>query len=830
MADDQITRPTPDDRSSSGAPSSLNGLTMALGIEPSDPPVDPLLGRNLGGVTIVRPIAEGGMGRVYEGLQETPKRKVAVKVMRPGFVSRQAIKRFGMELEILGRLRHPYIAPIFSAGTCDVAGCSVPFFVMEYIPDALPITRFAEEKILGVDARLKLFRKVCEAIAHGHEQGIVHRDLKPSNILVEPSGIPKVIDFGIARTVGNATETMTALTELGQLIGTLQYMSPEQIEADPTAVDQRTDVYALGVILYELLTGARPYELARRQVLEAAQIILNQKPISPLKLNSKLSPGIVKVTGVCLQKDRQRRYADAAELASAVGSCITNTSITSCGEGPDPKTWRSGLPQAHPVHALAFIILTAIAVAAAVYGLTYLRFPVTELLPNQPAQAVAPFDAFQARMHQQAWARQLGVEVATTNSVGATLIIIPAGRFMMGKDTNTHEVTIFEPFFFGETPVTQKQWREVMGTAPWQGQEHAIEGDDVAATFISWEDANLFCEKLTNQERGSGGITFDQQYRLPTEAEWEFACRAGTVTRYSFGDDEAVLGDYAWFGGGSPKNPVSAGNTGSCRHAQTVRLKFPNAFGLYDMHGNVSCWCAGRRDDNHHAVATDTQGPDDEPNEILRGGSWYDLPAKCQSSSRHSGSARERSSRAGFRLLLTTPPADHQISPESKWRVLFRSDDPSMWNTDTKLTDEIFAMRLALGWVRYLRLRRTDSNEYVVIPLDVDERDLGKQVVKGRYVWNGQARVVGAPPGRTSRLLGIADTKAPTRYKSLGIQVVQGEGRGVGLEGWGFGRQALVFSEQFYAWGGDAIEKVIFEIAVTADDLSEEDRPYLLPE
>lgn len=327
MADDQPTQPNPEDAPPPTDPSSLKGLSMALGIEPADPAYDPLLGRDIGGVKIVRLIAEGGMGRVYEGLQEKPKRKVAVKVMRPGFVSREASQRFGMELEILGRLRHPYIAQIFSAGMCDVVGSRVPFFVMEYIPDALPITRYAKEKMLGTDARIALFEKVCDAVAHGHSQGIVHRDLKPSNILIEASGTPKIIDFGIARTVGETPEKMTTLTELGQLIGTLQYMSPEQIAADPTAIDLRTDVYALGVILYELLTGTRPYEISNKQLFEAARIVREQKPVSPLKLNPDLRPDLVKITGTCLQKDRARRYANAAELSFALANYLAGKSV-----------------------------------------------------------------------------------------------------------------------------------------------------------------------------------------------------------------------------------------------------------------------------------------------------------------------------------------------------------------------------------------------------------------------------------------------------------------------------------------------------------------------
>jgi hypothetical protein len=335
--DDQPTHPEaaaanslPDESGLSGLTDAVGGLDSVSG-EPAVPDHDPLLGKDLGGVTVVRLIAEGGMGRVYEGLQSRPRRPVAVKVMRPGFVSREACRRFDNESEVLGRLRHQYIAQIFSAGICNVVGAQVPYFVMEYIPDALPLTKFAAERKLSTEQRIELFRKVCEAVAHGHENNVIHRDLKPSNILVEPSGAPKVIDFGVARCVDATPEAMTALTDMGQLIGTVQYMSPEQFSADPAAVDVRADVYALGVILYELLTGKPPYEIKHKQIFEAAKVVREQKPVSPAKLNQSVRPDLVRITGTCLQKDRSRRYASAAELATALRSYLGGAPV------PQPK-------------------------------------------------------------------------------------------------------------------------------------------------------------------------------------------------------------------------------------------------------------------------------------------------------------------------------------------------------------------------------------------------------------------------------------------------------------------------------------------------------------
>jgi serine/threonine protein kinase len=174
---------------------------------PANPESDPFLGSDVGGVTIVRLIAEGGMGRVYEGKQEKPSRTVAVKVMRPGLALPSLLRRFEYEAEVLGRLQHPGIAHIYSVGVHRLGGAAVPYFVMEYIANARTLTKYADELALPTRRRLDLFRSVCDAVAHGHQKGVIHRDLKPSNILVDAAGQPKVIDFGVARATDSASSS-----------------------------------------------------------------------------------------------------------------------------------------------------------------------------------------------------------------------------------------------------------------------------------------------------------------------------------------------------------------------------------------------------------------------------------------------------------------------------------------------------------------------------------------------------------------------------------------------------------------------------------------------
>jgi len=226
---------------------------------------DPLVGSHVARYHIKGVIAAGGMGTVYEAIQEQPSRTVALKVMNRNVTSASAHRRFQFESEILAHLRHPNIAQIFESGMHEMGSGNVPYFAMEYVPEAKSITAYATENKLGIRERLQLFATVCDAVHHGHQKGVIHRDLKPGNILVDDAGVPKIIDFGVARSVDSDLAMTTQQTEVGQLVGTLQYMSPEQCQGDVLELDTRSDVYALGVILYELLCDVPPYPQSAHQ-------------------------------------------------------------------------------------------------------------------------------------------------------------------------------------------------------------------------------------------------------------------------------------------------------------------------------------------------------------------------------------------------------------------------------------------------------------------------------------------------------------------------------------------------------------------------------------
>src|SRR5262249_23407316 len=244
-----------------------------------------------------------------------PHRTVALKVIRPGLVSSALLKRFAHEADILGRLNHPGIAQIYEAG---VAEDGQPFFALELIR-GLPLDEYARRENLSTAARLELVARVCDAVQHAHEQGVIHRDLKPGNILVDGSGQPRVLDFGVARATGADLLTSMDRTRTGELIGTLSYMSPEQVAGEPTALDQRSDVYTLGVVLYELLAGRLPYLVKDVPLPEAVRLIQEQEPSRLGSINAHFRGDVETIVAKALEKDRARRYRSAAELAAGLG-------------------------------------------------------------------------------------------------------------------------------------------------------------------------------------------------------------------------------------------------------------------------------------------------------------------------------------------------------------------------------------------------------------------------------------------------------------------------------------------------------------------------------
>jgi serine/threonine protein kinase len=317
--------------------------------------VDPLLGADLGGFKILRLIGEGGMGRVYEARQAKPDRTVAVKVIRQGIVSEKTMRRFEREAEFLGKLQHPGIAQILVVGTYSSDVGEVPFYVMEFLANAKPITNYVHEKNLPHLERLKLFKQVCEAVSHGHDRGIVHRDLKPGNILIDTNGTPKIIDFGVARSTDSDLQITSMKTDTGQVVGTVQYMSPEQFGENPDDLDARVDVYSLGVVLYEMLAGVPPYDVKKKGIHEAARIVCEKTPDVLHAKNTEIPEAISGVVHRCLQKDRTKRYFTAGELVEDVQRVLDGQPVSPAAA----RSWHEESPR-NPAAIKLWATLTSI--------------------------------------------------------------------------------------------------------------------------------------------------------------------------------------------------------------------------------------------------------------------------------------------------------------------------------------------------------------------------------------------------------------------------------------------------------------------------------------
>ena len=319
-------------------------------------------GGRIGRYKLLRVLGEGGMGMVYLAEQEGQiRRKVALKVIKPGMDSRRVIARFEAERQALALLDHPNIAQVHDAGTTDNGR---PYFVMEHVKGS-PITEYCDRHKISIEDRLGLFQQVCLAVHHAHQKGIIHRDLKPSNILVSAEGdkaIPKIIDFGVAKAISQPLTERTLFTEDSHLLGTPEYMSPEQADMAGEDIDTRSDIYSLGVLLYVLLAGILPYDsetLRQGGVEHIRKIILETDPKTPSTRLTKLGEEATKLAqnrrteltalAKCLhrelewiplkamRKDRSERYRSAIELADDIGNYLSGAPLMA---GPPTTLYR----------------------------------------------------------------------------------------------------------------------------------------------------------------------------------------------------------------------------------------------------------------------------------------------------------------------------------------------------------------------------------------------------------------------------------------------------------------------------------------------------------
>jgi serine/threonine protein kinase/Tfp pilus assembly protein PilF len=348
---------------------------------------------------ILQKVGEGGMGEVYLAEQRRPvRRQVALKLIKWGMDSKAVVARFESERQALALMNHPNIARVFDAGATEQGR---PYFAMEYVK-GLPILEYCDTQRVPLVERLELFLQICDGVQHAHQKGVIHRDLKPSNVLVtiqDGKPVPKIIDFGVAKATEHRLTDQSVFTEMGQLVGTLEYMSPEQAEMTGLDIDTRSDIYSLGVVLYELLTGALPFASdtlraaglfeIRRRIREdepplpsvklanlgpGAEAVAKQRRTDATTLGRQIHGDLDWITAKALEKDRVRRYASASELQEDIRRHLRNEPVhasppsTAYRVGKFVKRHRAGVYAATLV-VLAMIAGTALALASRVQAL-----------------------------------------------------------------------------------------------------------------------------------------------------------------------------------------------------------------------------------------------------------------------------------------------------------------------------------------------------------------------------------------------------------------------------------------------------------------------------
>ena len=599
----------------------------------------------------VRQLGIGGMGEVHLAHHQRLNRHVALKLLRPNVSDDQDFNaRFLREAKAMAAVNHVNVVAIHDAGEVD----GFLFMAIEYVEGTDVGKLLKTRGILDEATALKIMIGCCRGLEAIHAAGLVHRDIKPANIFLDRQGEPKIGDLGLARHVdGDDRMTMT-----GSAWGTPAYMPPEQLRG-VADIDIRCDLYALGATLFTVLTGSEPFTGQTAFVVTTR--ILTEAAPDPRALNRTVSPALAAIIRTCLEKDRDKRYPTPTALRidlerardhlplafaslsnSPVGEAAAPIIGATARRAPSPAAAAGGSLQVNATLVKFLVYGTAVGLLALVIwslrgGTTAMVQKLPILLPEtdttpllKPSQ---PWMQVEDRDGLGAWAR------IVVNKVPMRLRHLPAGTFRMGSPLNEsgrlasetpHQVTLSTSFWICETEVTRDLWAEVMGNgapapAPAPGTEPVAN--------VSWHDAHDFLNALGERLPGLHA-------QLPTEAQWEYACRAGS--------SEA-------FAGGPHADPGEAISVKTMRNVASGK---PNRFGLFDLHGNVREWCL----DNWDGLEALPELADSDPLSrfgtlsVVRGGAWDAGEDAARSAARIAVDPQQRMIDIGFRFVVEDPP------------------------------------------------------------------------------------------------------------------------------------------------------------------------------
>jgi formylglycine-generating enzyme required for sulfatase activity len=613
-------------------------------------------------------LGEGGMGSVYLARRTLLDDVVAIKVMRAGATGNEESRaRFLREMRATVRLGHPHIVRAHDA---DVLG-ELLFLVMEHV-EGVSLDRLVRQKgPLPVAFACRCAVQAAEALQHAHERGMVHRDVKPANLMVTAKEqAVKVLDFGLVQ-VPKGEAAKGAQTQLHSFMGTPEYVSPEQ-GTDARNADIRSDVYSLGCTLYFLLTGRPPF---RGSTMDLVLAHVRDEPTPLAELRPEVTAGLAAVVARMMAKKPAERYQTPGEAAEALRPFAL----------PSSPVRRPRRPASH--QRIAFVVgVLGILLTTAMAGCLLLIVdrkdgprPDAGKEKGRGSRASRPRgdppppkDPQEGR--QTAWGKEV------ENSIGMRLVRIPLGKFQMGSPAleegrhqgeEQHEVELTKEFWMGIHEVTQKQFKAVMGynpshfsnegtgregekypdAKPAGGRDKVVDTDtaDFPVENVSWEETKEFCDKLSALagERRAG-----RKYRLPSEAEWEYCCRGGASSYQTFHLGNSLSSSQANFNG---KNSYGRAPKGPYLERTCQAGSYPaNAFGLFDLHGNVWEWCADWYDENYYANSPrrDPRGPAEGSSRVFRGGGWHSSGISCRSAYRGGIEPACRYYALGFRVAL----------------------------------------------------------------------------------------------------------------------------------------------------------------------------------